>query len=806
MAAEQNGNVEAYLHDVEKVFTDLIPSRSNYSVRQEQVKMALATAKAIAGGGVLLAQAGTGVGKTLAYLVPSVIWRTKYGGGQTLIATYTTNLQQQIFDKDYPFVRERLGMPFRLIQALGRTRYLCLMRFYRMLQNIRQYPQYAELLGCISDCIETDNYSLFHPELQEEEPLRGLTADFRRLTKRFCAWDDTIWPHICAESLSCTKRSCRYFHSCYFYKERALLGGADVCVANHALLCAVLRQDSLSRLVPQIGACIIDEAHHFEDVAIEQMSNSFDGSISSEFFTGFAAVKRSDFGEDEEYKANSSEQMSLIDEQIGGIDNKFSSSLAKDNNLNYPSGWFSNLAEAIHRLGAYLPYGGEDRALLSLKSFYYGAFQTLRESVAPYFRALEDYYSNEAYSQLDCFERKSSVAMLNSKWLAVSGGWGQSLALEAEKIKNACNNCLAQLREIEGLWKDIAERAEIDESDNQPGVLLSTALEQLDSFMQNFLVCHDIGDETDALGHWMERGRSGVRLRAARIDISDYLASAFWQQIPSVVATSATLKIDDSFDFFCSRTGIDKIEQSRVNKLSFKSPFHYEYQALLAITSDLGRSGSSNEASNAFLNRAMRFITQAAKLWQGRMLILATSRYEVEKIYDILLHPLAKLGLTLLKQSSGLRAEQIERLRLAKERGEKIVLVGTNSFWEGVDVAGEALSCVVILRLPFTSPDNPFFKIRSKSMGDQAFRKYAIPLAVLKFCQGFGRLVRTEKDRGVVFVLDNRLDLYVGKNYRHYFLHSLPPDCPVIYNQSDILVQQAYQWFRTGLLSADFLF
>ena len=299
MVAEQNRNVEAYLHDVEKVFTELIPSRSNYSVRQEQVKMALATAQAIAGGGVLLAQAGTGVGKTLAYLVPSVIWRTKYGGGQTLIATYTTNLQQQIFDKDYPFMRERLGMPFRLIQALGRTRYLCLLRFYRMWQNIRQYPQYAELLGCIGDCIETDNYSLFHPELQDEEPLRGLTADFRRLTKRFCAWDDTLWPHICAESLSCTKRSCRYFHNCYFYKERALLGGADVCVANHALLCAVLRQDSLSRLVPQIGACIIDEAHHFEDVAIEQMSNSFDGSVSSEFFTSFAAVKRPDFEEDE---------------------------------------------------------------------------------------------------------------------------------------------------------------------------------------------------------------------------------------------------------------------------------------------------------------------------------------------------------------------------------------------------------------------------------------------------------------------------------------------------------------------------
>lgn len=805
MAAGQNRNIEAYLGDVERVFTELIPSRSHYSLRQEQVKMALATAQAIAGGKVLLAQAGTGVGKTLAYLVPSIIWRTKYGGGQTLIATYTTNLQQQIFDKDYPFVRERLGFPFRLIQALGRTRYLCLMRFYRLWLNSQQYPQYGQLLDCIGDCIETDNNSLFHPELQEEEPLRGLAADFRRLTKRFCAWDDTLWPHICAESLSCTKRSCRYFHNCYFYKERSLLGGADVCVANHALLCAVLRQDSLSRLVPQIGACIIDEAHHFEDVAIEQMSNSFDGSVSSEFFTSFAATKHSNFASLGKLEPEASKQMSLIDEPK--LEANMGSMMVKSEgkNVDYPSGWFSNLAEAISKMATYLPYGAEADILRALKGFYYGAFQDLRESIVPYFKALEDYYSNEAYSQLDCFESKSRVAMLNSKWLSVAGEWGENLTVEGEKIKKAGNNCAAQLREIESLWKDISERAEIDDSDNGPGVLLSTALEQLDDFIENFRVCHDIDQEAEALGHWIERGRGGVRLRAARVDISDYLAAAFWQQMPSAIATSATLKIDDGFDFFCSRTGVDKIEQSRVDKLSFNSPFHYEYQALVAIASDLGRSGSSEAASDAFLRQAVRFIAQAAKLWQGRTLILATSRYEVEKIYEILQRPLARSGLTLLKQSPGLRAEQIERLRRAKEQAEKIVLVGTDSFWEGVDVAGEALSCVVILRLPFTSPDNPFFKIRSQSMGDQAFRKYAIPLAVLKFCQGFGRLVRTEKDRGVVFVLDNRLDLQVGKNYRRHFLGSLPSACPVIYNKSDILAQQAYQWYRTGLLSPNLL-
>ncbi|MGM9991571.1 MAG: ATP-dependent DNA helicase [Candidatus Bruticola sp.] len=801
MTADNNTNIQEYLSEVERVFTEIVPACVGYSVRAEQIKMALAAAEAIAQGQVLLAQAGTGVGKTLAYLVPGVIWRLRYGAGPILVATYTTNLQQQIFDKDYPFMRDQLGLSFRLVQALGRTRYLCLMRFYRLLKHINQYPQYVQILEAINDCIEMGNYSLFHAEIQEETvSLRGLAADFRRLTKNLCPWDDSIWPHICAESISCTKKSCRYFHNCYFYKERAQLAGADVCVANHALLCALLPQDGINRLLPQLSACIIDEAHHFEDVAMEQMSSSFDWAYNSKFFDSFARVgDKFEAYWAEDHKENifiEDNSRELFGETLVQIPSLRSSEAHK---RIFPSGWFSDIAEAVQRLSSRLSYGSEADFFRSLSSFYRGPFQALYESVAPYLRNLEHYYENKAYCSLDCFERGSRLAMLNDKWLSESGIWGERLADSAQSLKNAENSCLAHLRELESLWKDISEESEISLNENQPSILISAALDQFNEFINNFHNCHDINESKVLMGHWLEKSRRGVRLRAAFADVSEYLAENFWKQMPAAVATSATLKVESSFDFFSCRVGTDKLEKSRVSKITCSSPFNYKSQALLAVANDLVRAGVSETADESFLTCAVRFITETVKLWQGRTLILATSRYEVEKIYEILHEPLSRLGINLVKQISNLRADQVERMRRARQHKEKIVLIGTDSFWEGVDVSGEALSCVIILRLPFTSPDNPLFKIRSKHIGPQAFIKYALPMAVLKFRQGFGRLVRTEHDRGVVFVLDNRLDLKKGKGYRRSFLKSLP-DCSIIYNKTDALLHQAFYWFRTGQL------
>ena len=725
--------------------------------------MALETAKAMASGQALMIQAGTGVGKTLAYMVPGAIWRLKYNAGPILISTYTTNLQQQIFEKDYPFVRDVLKLPVHLVQALGRTRYLCLKRFHQFRKSIGLTTACRELLECINDCVETEQYSLFYDDLQNDEPLRGLATDFRRLTKQRCPWDDTIWQNICAESFSCTKRSCPYFRRCYFYRERTALAGADICVANHALVCAVLRLDSLERLLPNLSCCIIDEAHHFEDVAIEQLSSSFDMILSGKFFASFAQAPK-DMKELEEHHDS--------------------------------SGWFADVFEASEKLMAILPREDLKRWQAPLDSFFWGDFLQLRTSVLPYFKKLEDYYENKAYENLECYEQNSSTAMLNKQWLQEGGQWGEELSQAGKDVETAENSCWARLYELKGTWEMIAANAHLDKDEDPVGTLLDNACDQLSNFMTSFSVCHDISDAANT-GNWMEPYRGSVRLRAAVIDVGDYLATSFWSQLPASIATSATLKVDDNFDFFSSRVGISKLNADRVTSKSIASPFHYQTQALLAIASDLNRGGSSQEASDNYLSSACKFIEEASLRWSGRTLVLATSRYEVEKLYEISATSLEAKGITMLKQSASLRSEQLNRLRLARDHREKIVLIGTDSFWEGVDIAGEALSCVIILRLPFTSPDNPFFKIRSKQLGDQWFTKYSIPMAVLKFLQGFGRLIRTENDRGVVFVLDNRLDPIMGKGYRSHFLRALP-GCQVISAPALQLLERAWNWFKQG--------
>ena len=186
----------------------------------------------------------------------------------------------------------------------------------------------------------------------------------------------------------------------------------------------------------------------------------------------------------------------------------------------------------------------------------------------------------------------------------------------------------------------------------------------------------------------------------------------------------------------------------------------------------------------------MQFIKKAAKKWQGRTLVLSTSHTDVHLLSVKLQKELQFEDITVLKQSAGTRAKYVERLRNAKRNREKLVLIGTSSFWEGVDIPGEALSCVIILSLPFEVPDNPLFCLRSRTFGENSFCKYALPLAVLKFCQGFGRLVRTESDRGVVFLLDDRLDPQAGKSYRTKFIKAIP-ECKAIFAPHRDLIEMA---------------
>ncbi|MBQ7501900.1 hypothetical protein IJT93_04175 [bacterium] len=799
---ELNAN---FYNDVRSIFTEKLPEVGGYSVRSGQVEMALSVARSLVSGRFLTVQAGTGVGKTLAYLVPSVIWRLKYGSDPIIISTNTTNLQQQIVDKDYPFICRRLGIPFRLLQAYGRSRYLCLAKLYRLRSNIwRLSPEAADFVGCLSELADIENDSLFYSDRDAEaKEFNGTISEFRSYAGGKVAWNYDIWNSICCDSYSCTKRSCRHYRSCYFYRARQALQGADICVVNHALLCSIMAKGGLGLLFPKICAVIIDEAHHFEDVAAAQSSGRFDRVSSGIFFNSFESLRSgSDFkflNPDGDLAAFMSEDTDLFGEISDGEDvfgeaagrNDLYRHADKDK-ARFAQGWFADVHRVLQKDFDFLGEASE-RLDFSLQAMYNSSFLPLKKAVKSFLEALQDYYDNQAYKLLDCFEKDSQTAFLDEGWLKKGGVWGEVLEEQIKRLEISITDFRNELFGFACSWEDVLLQERGLDDDNPLSALIGNGQYLLNDFNSNFAACCKIDENSETRGFWLEVNKADVSLKSALLDVSDFIYDNLFAQIKSVVMTSATLKAGDDFSFFQSRVGLNRAEEDKKENLTVKSPFRYQTQALMGIVSDYSRLSDSKR----FIRSAASFISEAVRLWQGRTLVLATSKFEVRQICDLISEPLKRNGITVLRQSSGLRAEYVNRMRRARQNREKVVLVGTDSFWEGVDVPGEALSCVIILRLPFTPPDNPIFKIRSRRLGNMAFTNYALPQAVLKFCQGVGRLVRTEKDSGVVFVLDNRLAPDIGKSYGGRFLKTMPP-FGVFCRDGDTIINSAWNWYKFG--------
>lgn len=862
-------NLQNFYDDVERVFTEQIPSCSDYSLRGGQLDMAMAVASALAEHKFLAVQAGTGVGKTLAYLIPGVIWRTKYEGDPVLVATNTTNLQQQIMEKDYRFITDRLNIPFKMIQAMGRSRYLCRMRMHRLLGRCPSI--WSEDLAAIRDAVADNDAVLFGGSYDYgTEPLHGTQPEFAKIAVSV-ARAKGLWNEICCDNLTCRKRACSYFKNCFFYTERRELSNADVVIANQALLCSVLKIDALDRFMPAISLCIVDEAHHLEQTAIDQFSHKLDSASCGSFINSLADISRMssdiDLLERSSFKCSEPQEdlfsgrqadaagagggeagytgdnfyyggsSDAAEKRAGGIiredagteaawelqqeesgknfeitdESAFSggtgsalkpaemivsaSSGRRIEAGTYAPGWFSEVNDLILRQNrGYSEKTAEASARLS--RLYWGAFHKLHESLSAYMSALKAYYESGAYKSLQVFKPEADVPMLDEHWLEVDEPSAELLADSGREVMDSCRECIEEAAGLKDCWSEGTDREDLD---SDPVFnLFKSAAELFSGFLDNFQSCHCIEDEEGVMvGHWLEAERDGrIRLRSAVVDVSAYLASTLFAQINSVVLASATLQAGGDFRYFCSRVGLSRLNEERVHTLTVSSPFRYREQALLAVASDVIRSGGGEDSS--FLSAASEFIMQAARLWKGRTLVLANSRSELDQIFSRLEKPLADAGITALKQNSGLRAGQVERLRNASAFRERIVLMGTDSFWEGVDIAGAALSCVIILRLPFASPTTPVSLVRSMHLGSgKNFSEYILPAAVLKFCQGFGRLIRTEQDRGVVFLLDNRLDYVYGKQYRRNFLSALP-DCSVMYSSWQSLLPKAWNWFCYG--------
>ncbi len=639
------------------VFSDTGPvaqAMPGFEPRNGQRRMAAAVAKAIEDGETLLAEAGTGTGKTLAYLIPAILSRQR-----VLVSTGTKNLQEQVFFKDLPALRDSLGVPFTATLMKGRSNYLCLHRWESYRDSVEGNT------GTSGRLIESGDHVLL-PVIQQwmTETATGDRAELRDLPE-----DLPLWKEISADADTCLGTECPRYGDCFLTLMRQRAAESDVVIVNHHLLCAdaSVRQSAYGEVIPSCPTLIVDEAHQLEDVA-----------------TQYFGIALSNFRVDD-------------------------------------------LVRDVERLLATTPIELERaaavaRALMRVSdnSGIFFAALSLARSAAMGMSEARARYTGEAMA--DCAEE------------------GLALAAALEELERSLT------RRGSGL-EDSA-----DEDDETVAMLTRRARDLRQDL--RFLVR---ADDEDFVYYLEQRGH-GTYLRASPVDVSRIVRDALFDRFRTVVLTSATLAIDGTFDYIKGRLGIVVAEELQV-----PSEFDYRHQALLYLPRRMPPPKSPSFAE-AVARETIALLTRS----RGRAFVLFTS-------YRILrtVQPLVEMGLPypILVQGTAPRSALIEEFRSTPNA----VLLATSSFWQGVDVVGESLSCVVIDKLPFASPGDPVTSARIdaiKARGGDAFADYQVPLAILSLQQGLGRLIRHRTDRGVLAVLDPRL---ATMGYGRRFLASLPP-------------------------------
>lgn len=709
-----------------------------FEPREQQQAMMCDIIEAFNHDKIGLIEAGTGTGKSLAYLIPSILWSKKYNE-RTVISTNTINLQEQLLHKDIPLVAKALGIEFKAVLLKGMSNFVCLRKL---------------------DELKYELPLLTPQELQEVEAIqswRANTQDGSRSTLPIVP-SSAIWEKVGAEADTCTNRDCPYFKDCFYFKARKQAQDAQILIVNHYMLFSdlLLRNDEFkgddAGILPSYSRVIIDEAHHIEDIATDFFANSLTQ-------LGFLRCL-SRLASDKQGKTHG--KLPILKNII--VDH-------------YRKRDPQQIAKVLASLTTDLPAMRWDLWTRTVT-----LCEALREFVKKLGKSSDETGSGDHKLRFlphhgSHPEWINGVVPQANQMIEATGVYVQALGtLQREivglKQEKLTENTMGTLLEISALARRLDDGSLLLKKFIQPDVPLGKV-------------------------RWIETQHQYAALttnvQEADLDISKGLVNYLFGKIRTTVLVSATMTSNQNFAYFRKRLGLTpELINKEVIEKKYLSPFNYEKQTMLAIPTDMPEPSHSD-----FSAAAAQKIWMTVQASHGNAFILFTSYSMLKSCYEALEAKMKEQHYHPMKQGDMNRGALLAKFT----NTNRSILFGTDSFWEGVDVAGEALRCVIIVKLPFKVPSEPIFQARSEvisSQGGDPFSEYSLPLAILKFKQGVGRLIRHKRDRGCIVCLDNRL---LNKRYGPLFLGSLPKCQTVFAEMTTIQKEMAAFYKKTHYLT-----